>query len=579
MSDRSKQKVGDMNRLFKATAQIRFTFISVFLIGPLIVCSPLSAQPDAPHVSSDTKTLPTQQNNTLRPAQPIRGALVIHGGGQLPDTVAKHFFDLAGKSKAKLVVIPTASSSAEDGHDTIKASWKQRGIDSVTVLHTTDRKTANSEKFIKPITQATAVWISGGLQSRLEKAYVGTAAQRALHKLLDRGGVIGGSSAGAAIMTQVMIRQGNPVPVIGRGLGLLPNGIVDQHFLARKRQARLTTAIDKHAGLVGYGIDESTAMVVRGRSIYVIGKSTVSVFLGKSENRPKRVITLGSRSRADLVALSRAAIERTKPAYPPVKPPVPVVAKGTLIIVGGGATMPMLQRFIKEAGGAGQPIVLVPTANGASGEMAATGLMRLFKRAGATNLLVVHATTVKEAVRPANLEKLAKAKGVWFGGGRQWRLVDSYLDTKVEQAFHDVLKRGGVIGGSSAGATIQGDYLVRGNPLGNREMMSEGYERGFAFLPGVAIDQHFTQRNRFKDMDLFKKTFPQMIGLGIDENTAVVVQGHTMQVMGKYKVAIYAHPKSADEKTSSTKYIRLKAGERYDLKARREVETSDTNPD
>ncbi len=529
-----------------------------YLLG-LLVLTVLSAPP----IRAQTKA-----PASLDAAQPIPGALVIHGGGTLPDDVIKHFLQLAGGQKAKLIVIPTASASADKNHDALKTTWQKRGFGSVTILHTHSRKTADSDDFIKPLTQATAVWFGGGLQSRLAKAYVGTAVERQLHALLKRGGVIGGTSAGAAIMSRVMIRGGKLKPEIGKGLGLIPNAIIDQHFTQRKRQGRLIDAVAQHPGLVGYGIDERTSLVVRGRGIYVLGESKVSVYLGKSKNRPLRLITLSKNSRADLVALSRAAIERTKPAYPPAKPPLPIVKKGTLIIVGGGTTGPMLKRFIKAAGGPDQPIVIVPTAIGSRAQAYAINMTRTFKGAGATNVSIVHATLDQKQTHPQLLKTLAKAKGVWFTGGRQWRLVDSYLDTKVEKAFHDVLARGGVIGGSSAGATIQGDYLVRGNPLGNREMMSEGYERGFAFLPGVTVDQHFTQRNRFKDLELFKKTFPQIIALGIDEFTAVVVSGHTMEVIGRHKVAVYDRPKSIDDKTAVTQYTKLKVGDRYDFKTR-----------
>ena len=125
------------------------------------------------------------------------------------------------------------------------------------------------------------------------------------------------------------------------------------------------------------------------------------------------------------------------------------------------------------------------------------------------------------------------------GSGGWWMLTKG---TRTYDAFHDVLRRGGVIGGSSAGATIQGAYLVRGNPLGNREMMAEGYERGFAFLPGVAIDQHFTQRKRQPDMQALKEVFPQLLGLGIDESTALIVQGQIGTVAGAGDVYFYDGP-------------------------------------
>jgi cyanophycinase len=130
-----------------------------------------------------------------------------------------------------------------------------------------------------------------------------------------------------------------------------------------------------------------------------------------------------------------------------------------------------------------------------------------------------------------------------------------------------VLRRGGVIGGSSAGATIQGDYLCRGSPLNNTEMSCEGYERGLGFLPGVAIDQHFSQRKRFADMTDLMKTFPQLLGIGLDEATAIVVKGHEAEVMGKGK----AHFFDAGRKVEAGQpdYEAAAVGERYDLKARK----------
>src|SRR5205823_5684157 len=171
---------------------------------------------------------------------------------------------------------------------------------------------------------------------------------------------------------------------------------------------------------------------------------------------------------------------------------------------------------------------------------------------------------------PKTLDVLNKAKGVWFGGGRQWRFVDAYGGTKAYDLLHDVLRRGGVIGGSSAGATIQGDYLCRGSPFGNLEIMFEGYERGFAFLPGTAIDQHFTQRKRFRDMTALVKTYPQLLGIGIDEATALVVRGHVADIMGRGQVHFYdaVRPRAEGEPDHAS----VSAGGRYDLKGRRVLE-------
>ena len=207
---------------------------------------------------------------------------------------------------------------------------------------------------------------------------------------------------------------------------------------------------------------------------------------------------------------------------------------------------------------------------------AVPGEIRLLQRAGAKNIKVIHANNRSEAGKPEILDVLKEAKGLWFCGGRQWRLVDSYLGTEAEKLMKEVVRRGGAVCGSSAGATIQGDYLVRGNPLGNTQMMWEGYERGFAFLKGVAIDQHFAQRNRFADMTELKKAFPQLIGLGIDENAAAIVSGHVMEVVGTSNVAVYDLEKLPAD--GEKDYQLLKPGEFYDFTTRKKLDVIEKKP-
>src|SRR4051812_34337157 len=169
------------------------------------------------------------------PAPPT-GSLVIAGGGSIPDDVRQRFLDLAGGKKARLVVIPTASELAHTS-GVFKAFdyWKPQPAASVRLLHTVDRAKADSADFIKPLTEATGVWLGGGDQSRLIAAYRGTAVERELRHLLDRGGVVGGTSAGAAAMSALMILSGNPEAKVGDGLGLVEDLVIDQHFQNRNR--------------------------------------------------------------------------------------------------------------------------------------------------------------------------------------------------------------------------------------------------------------------------------------------------------------------------------------------------------
>jgi cyanophycinase len=515
----------------------------------------------------------------LQPAEPLTGKLVICGGGMIPEPVYRRFVDLAGGPNARLVIIPTASEYAEssDLQTRFETLFAGYGVRKVQMFHTRSKQVANDPEFIAPLKEATGVWLGGGVQQRLTDAYLGTEVEKELHRVLLRGGVVGGTSSGAAVMSRLMIRQGRTVAEISQGFGFLAGAVIDQHFLKRNREARLMGVLEKHPGLFGLGVDESTAVVVEGRRMSVVGASKACVCFAGNGQRPAKMEQLADGEQADLVALSRAAIARTRPIAIASEDQPPQVAGGTLVIVGGGATPPeAVERFIDCAGGEEAPLVVVTTAQGDTPppEQQAVGFL---KKAGAKNVKLVHARTRQEADHPNVLAVLEAAKGVWFSGGRQWRLVDAFSNTKALTLLAGMLEDGGVVGGSSAGATIQGGYLVRGNPLGNDEMICEGYEEGFRFLPGVAIDQHFSQRNRLTDMLSLKRTYPAILGLGIDEATAVIVQGRELEVVGKNQVAVFDREIESEE---SEQYQALAPGDRYDLVSRQRLEptTDQTQP-
>lgn len=509
----------------------------------------------------------------FRPVDPIPGTLFICGGGVLPPSLIDRFFEFAGGQRSHIVIVTTASVTAGTPEIEEKyAHWRERPHSTIQFFHARSRDEADTPAACDVLKKATAVWFVGGNQNLLTEMYLDTHAGRMFQEVLGRGGTIGGTSAGAAMMSQTMIAGGKTEPIMGTGLGFLPGTIIDQHFRKRNREDRLRQAVLNNPGLVGIGIDESTALIVRGRTIEVIGESDVTVCLAPSSTRPATEARLVKGEKDDLIKLSRAAIERTRHGVPPRKQ-IPEVKEGTLVIVGGGAMPPQaVDTFLSAAGGKDAPIVVVTNAlsDDPPEEQKACGWL---KAAGASNVRQLHARDKKELANPVLRNWLKEARGVWFTGGRQWRLVDAYLDTPIQTMFHEVLSRGGVIGGTSAGATIQGEYLCRGNPLGNQDMMAEGYERGFGFLPGVAIDQHFSQRDRAEDMTGLKKTHPQLIGIGIDEATALIVRGTTVEVIGQNKVAIY------DREQASVEFEVVKAGQKYDFKQQRLMDqvTADTS--
>ena len=269
------------------------------------------------------------------------------------------------------------------------------------------------------------------------------------------------------------------------------------------------------------------------------------------------------------------------PANPVVGP-----KKGSLVIMGGGGkdhTFPeVFGEFIKLAGGKKAHIVIVPTA--ASSEpnyhYQRSWGAALAAELGVTEVTILHTHDRKTADTPDFVKPLTKATGVWFGGGRQWRLTKAYGDTLTEKEFHRVLERDGVIGGSSAGATIQGSFLARGDTSGNTIMIGD-IQRGFGFLKNTAIDQHLIARNRQKDLlkvlqdpngkmrPEYKRT--ELLGIGIDEDVAIVVTGDRFRIIGKDKgqVLVYDPKKWTPDTPDDQKWQVLEKGQRYDLGKRR----------
>jgi len=503
---------------------------------------------------------------SLLRASGIDGSVLLVGG-KVPEQVLQRFVELAGGEKANLVVIPTARADAdkEDGDKHMEA-WQSRRLASVVRLHARSRQTADEAAFVAPLRQASGVWLDDGDAARLADTYLGTAVEKELAAVLRRGGVIGGAGAAATVLGSLVDPGHSEDAKMGRGFGLLPGTVIAPQFGDQQRERRLFEVLDKNPGLLGLGIDDRTALLIRGRTMRVLGDGTASACLAASPGRSARRVALKAEAVQDLTALRRAAIARAEAPFPPKEICVPEVANGSLVIVGGGG-MPqeVTRKFIELAGGPESLIVVLPTANpDPLPEKADAGFL---ERAGAKNVQILRGRELKDVEDPKALDTLKNAKAIWFGGGRQWRFVDAYEGSKAHGLFRDVLRRGGVIGGSSAGATIQGDYLCRGSPLNNTEMMSEGYERGLGFLPGVAIDQHFTQRKRFDDMTGLVKTYPQLLGIGIDEATAIVVQGHLADVLGRNHVHFYDRNKPVAE--GKPDYEVVKPGGRYDLKARK----------
>jgi len=240
--------------------------------------------------------------------------------------------------------------------------------------------------------------------------------------------------------------------------------------------------------------------------------------------------------------------------------------RGWLLIDGGGMPREVIQRFVTLAGRRNANVVLIPTAMDDE-ELEQRGFIRgrgrgLMQSWGINpgHVTMLHTRDRVRADSEYFSEALRNATGVVIWGGRQWRLADAYLDTAVERGIKHLLARGGVVLGSSAGATIQGSYLVRGDPKGNQIMMSKGHEKGFGLLPDSAIDQHVNTRGREHDLVQVVKKHPELLGIGLDEGAWIEVHDNSFTVHGG-QVAVYDVVRNPD-----TIYFFLSPGDKFDLR-------------
>ena len=234
-----------------------------------------------------------------RSAGPPRGTLIVDGGGAT-DLVKNVFVERAGGSKARIVVIPTAASSIRFGEQKIildpdwprdRSEWKAYeaylkqwfGVEAVLIIHTRDRKVADSKDFTAPLLKATGVFLGAGNSGRLAETFLDTLTHKELEAVLSRGGIIFGSSAGAIIQGSYTVRGRPDKPLLiapGRttGFGFLKNVAINPHLTSAKRDAELVNVVDAHPEILGIGIDDDAALLVRKNLFEIIGTGRVAIY-------------------------------------------------------------------------------------------------------------------------------------------------------------------------------------------------------------------------------------------------------------------------------------------------------------
>jgi cyanophycinase len=222
--------------------------------------------------------------------------------------------------------------------------------------------------------------------------------------------------------------------------------------------------------------------------------------------------------------------------------------KGKLIIIGGGSIPDSLFSFFANyMGGKDQPIVYIPTATTDEEYIQKGEHLIKFTSRGFTNLSTIHTRNKKEADDPKNLALMRNAKGLYFGGGDQQLIADAYAGTKLYDEFIALLNRGGVIMGTSAGATIMGSLMVGGDA---RDDISKKYafNPAFSFMTNTALDQHVLARNRQFDLIPVIEHYPGTLGIGMDESTAIIVEAGQFKVWGNSYAMLYDPKDWAEQK-------------------------------
>ncbi|MEG4587555.1 cyanophycinase [Microcoleus sp. MOSTC5] len=216
--------------------------------------------------------------------------------------------------------------------------------------------------------------------------------------------------------------------------------------------------------------------------------------------------------------------------------------QGKLLIIGGAedkeGECKILREFLRCAGGTKAHIVIMTAATSLPGEVG-DNYIRVFERLGAEDVRVVDTQRPEDANNPDYLEAIEQATGIFFTGGEQARIINCLKDTQLDAAMHKRYSEGIIIGGTSAGAAMMPDMMIiEGDSETNPRVEVVAMGPGMGFLPGVVIDQHFAQRGRLGRLVTALLLQPAVLGFGIDENTAILVSGDELEVIGESAVTI-----------------------------------------
>lgn len=470
----------------------------------------------------------------------------------------------------------------------------------------------NDQRLLAAISQATGVWLPAYDQSWLPREFAPdyptatSAFQQSLRDVLARGGAVGGLGGGASALAEVVIEDqtddddgGWRHAKIRFGLGLLTGVVVDQNFSTHAgRLERLThllrygPALNRADGLpgverrtIGLGVDRQTALILRGNSVRVVGAGRGHIFLKSNGDRTItwRKLTPDD----DPILIETSSHHRVLPESPANRAPgtynpwgilesrktrdgVSGPSSGTVVLHGGSSTSNIIELFPRLTAKPKPRLVHCPAARESCrpsrdrhGQALVDWLESEFSvwrelvTAGhAGSLDFVTTSNPADANDPQFVQSLRRADGLWFCGGDQRPLADLLVDgeqpTLFQREVHDLVRRGGVVGGTSAGLAIMADVMIEGGDNDDGRPAQALLSRGLGVLQNVLCEQHFDARggrierltNLLHDHQGLRRTSPhcspeKMIGIAVDESTAAILQEDRLRVVGASLVHVF----------------------------------------
>jgi cyanophycinase len=555
------------------------------------------------------------------PADPQRlGAVMLHGGGGgLQEYVRQEFLRLAGGRAARVVLLPSDEEQRKPGEKldayearlsrrNVYGRWRElcHGNDShFQFLHWDCPEDPDHVRFFSALEEATGIWIPAKDQEWVIGRFAGdplkpTRFQLALRNLMARGGVVGASGGGMASLAETVI-AGNADDAeagwtrarLAFGLGLFQDTLLDQNFnVWSGRVERLTDTLRNGPQLdrvarkpgvrqrtIALGVDRQTVAIVSGGTIRAIGAGNVHVFVQSNGGRTLawHLLKAGDKplvlTTASVRQLATARSAQTDGGGNPFGAPP---GRGTVVLHGGGSTAEMYDLFPRLTGKVHPTLIHCPSASDryhrmSNEELAASDLAQLWKTDAVQSLRFINADKPGRAEQADFCGLLDAADALWIMGGDQRNLTTLYVNpvhpTLFQKKVRNIVERGGVVGGSSAGCAAMSDVMIVGTIAGDgRGPARAELSRGLGVLSNVVTEQHFDARQgrieRFADLLRNKQQLAnvspgcdagQMVGLAVDEeSTALIIRGNRLSVAGKKKAHVFLKSAAHDTLTWHT---------------------------